>query len=120
MIQKSESHKLALAATLIIILGCTGSKNIDQKLNEISELVDASPAVAIRNLEDLERKYPDNSQILRLLARANLNLPEKNYLAAAKYLESIASATKGENDEYLKSARAFEAAGDTVSHLKNL
>jgi tetratricopeptide (TPR) repeat protein len=120
LIQKSESHKLALAATLIIILGCTGSQDIDQQLKEISGLVDASPAAAIRDLEHLDRKYPDNSQIHRLLARANLNLPEKNYLAAAKYLESIASATKGENGEYLKSARAFEEAGDTVSHLKNL
>ena len=120
MIQKSESHKLALAATLIIILGCTGSKGIDQQLEEISVLVDTRPAAAIQNLERLNREYPGNDHILRLLAQANLNLPEKNYLVAAIYLESAASATNGMNGEYLKSAKAFEKAGDTISQLRNL
>jgi tetratricopeptide (TPR) repeat protein len=120
MIQKSESHKLALAATLIIILGCTGSKDIDRQLEEISVSLDISPVAAIRNLEHLNRKYPENDQILQLLAEANLKLPEKNYLVAAIYLESAAHITNGSNGEYLKSAKAFEKARDAVSHLRNL
>ena len=120
MIQKAESHKLALAATLIIILGCTGSTDIDQQLEEISVSVDTRPAAAIQNLERLNREYPGNDHILQLLAQANLNLPEKNYLVAAIYLESAALATNGMNGEYLKSAKAFEKAGDTVSQLRNL
>ena len=120
MNQMSGLHKLALAAILIILCGCSETGRLDRQLEEIDSLADTKPATAIQKLERLNREHPSNIHILKLLARANLNLPQKNYLVAATYLEDAARITVGKNDIYLQAAKQFEKAGDTHSQIRNL
>ena len=120
MNQMSGLHKLALTAILIILCGCSETGRLDRQLEEIDSLADTKPATAIQKLERLNREHQGDIRILKLLARANLNLPQKNHLAAATYLEEAARITVGKNDIYLQAAKQFEKVGDTHSQIRNL
>lgn len=104
---------------LLVFAGCSSREaRFAEKIAQANENLENGEVVkAIKLLEQLKAQYPDEPQILELLAFAFVEA--KDYYTGAFYFNQLAQTYPENIDYYLYSAQAWVNAGDDDAAIKD-